>query len=276
MASQQTCIFCDLPGKLSKEHFWPEWLAPHIRELRPNGYISEWHESTGKGPTKLVKRSEKQGSVINKRFRVVCIKCNNGWMSKLEESVKPILLSMLCGSAPNLTGEELHRLAVWISLKSMVSEHNGNGSLLTPPEDRHLLYSKAIIPPYYRIFLGFQSSETKAAFRRHSTAISRFLSPPTPPLPPGITRNLQTVSFITGRLFIHLIAARVTGFDVDEVFKIPSMARIWPSGTPSPSLESLHPIDDVEIMRIAGQIDILTQLPSVVHIDDLPRKLLGL
>ncbi len=45
----------------------------------------------------------------------VCKKCNNGWMSALEEEVKPILTPMFDDNAVSLNPEQQHTLAIWIT-----------------------------------------------------------------------------------------------------------------------------------------------------------------
>jgi hypothetical protein len=44
-------------------------------------------------------------------------------------------------------------------------------------------------------------------------------------------RNIQTISLVMGRLFIHLNAARVDGFDIESVYIVTRVwdeCRIWP------------------------------------------------
>ena len=63
--------------------------------------------------------------VINLRLkaRVVCSTCNNGWMSRIEERVKPVLGPMLTGHAAALDSAAQVALARWAIKTSMVMEY---------------------------------------------------------------------------------------------------------------------------------------------------------
>jgi hypothetical protein len=93
MKKPKTCIFCGEQGSISKEHFWPEWVAPHIRAGEAGSNVSEFHAAEGKNAPSLQRRSERPGDVVTKKIRAVCERCNNGWMSEVESNVKPTILA---------------------------------------------------------------------------------------------------------------------------------------------------------------------------------------
>jgi hypothetical protein len=88
---------------------------------------------------------------------------------------------------------------------------------------------------------------------------------PNPPLPPGVRRNIQTVTFLVGPLLFHTIAARVADFSIDEVFVLRSLAKLWPVPSEDVDLSLLPVIDDHGLSGIAGQLDMLIASPRVLY-----------
>lgn len=94
------CIFCGKSAG-SREHIWPQWLLAR-RDF---------------GPFRL-KRAGAKEVILNKvelTTKSVCGNCNNGWMSELEQKVKPILEQMFDGKPVDLNREQQHLIAVWIT-----------------------------------------------------------------------------------------------------------------------------------------------------------------
>ena len=263
MKKQRTCIFCGRKGGISKEHFWPDWLGLYLPKRDGDRHISEIHAAEGKAPKQLQNRTERQGSVITKKIRVVCRECNNGWMSALEEKVKPILIGLLKEHVGKLDKEQISDLSLWVTVKTIVGEHAEGDIVLTPSTDRHQVYKEGVIPDYFRIFAGIHSSDTNAGYVRHSTTISRTMDGPKPPLSPEVQRNIQSVSFLVGPLVLHVIAARVADFSIDETFSFRDLVRLWPPSLEQIDLFSLRPLDDTGLSTIASQLDRLISLPNV-------------
>lgn len=254
---------------MSKEHFWPEWLAPHLSPTAVNAHISELHVGEGKQPVRLKKRMERQGTVNTKKIRVVCAKCNNGWMSVVESSAKSVLLGLL-NNRLTLSIEETMTLSQWVAIKSIIGEHATESTALTPPVDRQALYEHREIPGYFRFFVALHSLESAAAYHRHSTTVSRSLGGPLPALPEGITRNIQTTSFLVGRLCFYTVAIRASGVDpalLDPTFP---MHCIWPVPGQSLDLGATHPLGAFEVYRISRSLERLVQHPRVRYGGPLP------
>jgi hypothetical protein len=80
------CLFCGETKRLSEEHVFGQWL-------QKLGFA-------GPGAEELIEDAEsrlrilRQGNPLNKRLRIVCEECNGGWMSRLEESAKSLLIEM--------------------------------------------------------------------------------------------------------------------------------------------------------------------------------------
>jgi hypothetical protein len=50
------------------------------------------------------------------------------------------------------------------------------------------------------------------------------------PSPKGISKNIQTITLILGRFFVHAIASRVPNFDFQSRVNVPALyeRRLWP------------------------------------------------
>ena len=123
---QRRCIFCG-EGNLSKEHFWPEWAA----SLLPSYLINQHEERSFTISNKTImnppKIRTKSGNAWTKKIRVVCETCNNGWMSQLEASAKPLLTPLIAGRPCIISESTAQIIAKWITLKVLVAENNIEG-----------------------------------------------------------------------------------------------------------------------------------------------------
>ena len=98
------CIFCERHG-LSKEHVLSKWIRRRFRIAVSAQYI---RAALGQGPgTTLPLRQTitlRQGTLLSWQLHIVCrVHCNNGWMGKLEQRVKPHLLPLLYGNHRGLS-----------------------------------------------------------------------------------------------------------------------------------------------------------------------------
>ncbi|RPK43622.1 hypothetical protein EES39_18710 [Streptomyces sp. ADI92-24] len=102
------CPFCqDLEQNPTKEHIYPKWL---IRELRRLGV--------------------KNGSPDPRQRKIewpttpVCQRCNNNWMSVLDNDASSIMLPMFF-STRLVSEEEQLRLALWAAMKAVLFDSAG-------------------------------------------------------------------------------------------------------------------------------------------------------
>ena len=272
MKLPKKCIFCGTQGNISKEHFWPEWLAPYISEANASRHISVLQGAEGKDPQQLHRHSERDGSVLTKKIRAVCENCNNGWMSQLESAAKPTLIALINRSNLTLSSKDAQTLALWVSVKTIVGEYTNENTALTIFNDRQLLGTLNTIPKYFRIFIGYHSLETQAAYLRHSTTVSTDVAGPNPPLPNSITRNIQTTCFLVGPLIFYAIAARVQGFNIATLNPSIKMIQLWPQTLTSLDLNAITSIDANEVSIITNRLTQLIAQPQVKYGGRLPNQ----
>jgi hypothetical protein len=85
------CAFCNREAELTREHIWSDWIGRSFPKNRR--YLMSTHDA--KGDVKTWEKSE-----LNEKTRIVCSDCNNGWMSRLENSAKPLLENMILRGSP--------------------------------------------------------------------------------------------------------------------------------------------------------------------------------
>jgi hypothetical protein len=113
------CVFCADPD-LSGEHVIARWLR---KELQIGGRVEEHREF---GPPRKL-------DTLAIVLPEVCVRCNTGWLSKLETRTSPILTPMLFGNnSLRLNAIQQAKLAKWavktsllIALKKSKGELNG-------------------------------------------------------------------------------------------------------------------------------------------------------
>jgi hypothetical protein len=106
----RTCIFCG--GRAdSHEHVWPKWILA----LGEQGHAIQGH--TGSKPFLI------HGPNAELKTRHVCrVRCNNGWMSRLEARTSPVMTPLILDQASTLTEKECAVIARWMFKTAMVSE----------------------------------------------------------------------------------------------------------------------------------------------------------
>src|ERR1022692_1901241 len=121
------CMFCG-GGPISKEHVFAEWMHPYLPT--PKGarrpHLVQVTKLPATGEVSLEPPTSGQfnrpGELKSKRLKIVCEPCNNGWMSVLQQSTKPVLLPFITGKWVTMNPAGQRILAAWISMFTMVVE----------------------------------------------------------------------------------------------------------------------------------------------------------
>lgn len=103
MPESPTCLFCgNNDSEPSSEHVVPKWIA---REFSGGGWdITD----------RLTQRVRTNRKYIDLTISAPCERCNNGWLSRLEQFAKPVLSPLIHGASTNLTPLEQQIVAVWL------------------------------------------------------------------------------------------------------------------------------------------------------------------
>ncbi|MDA1274570.1 MAG: hypothetical protein O2960_11045 [Verrucomicrobia bacterium] len=125
------CLFCPNTAD-SHEHVLPQWLHRCISS-----------ETDGKFPVQVGRYVDGQGYLDERKFvslnfkaRIVCVGCNNGWMSKMESEVEQILKALTGKQFPVLAHTHLEQLrehaqslAQWMSKTALTTSYALPGKL---------------------------------------------------------------------------------------------------------------------------------------------------
>jgi len=249
--NQKVCIFCEGTG-LSKEHFWPDWIGSHISKSDANKHTTEVYSGEVKSKPELENKTERQGNLVTKKFRVVCKNCNNGWMSRLEESIKPFILSAINNKNYILNSKQVKMLARWVVMKVLVAENNHEGTQVTPVEDRKTFYENSEIPSYFRIYMARHDTDNESAYHRH--------------------RNTQSVSFLIGPLFFYVVACREEEYNLCSHIKLNQLKCIYPFIKKSLNMKALKTIPKSRLSEISHALEDLGNSTQVKYGGTLPTK----
>jgi hypothetical protein len=146
LSADQPCMFCGMPAN-SREDIIPTWVSrqnlvpPGTAEpvvYTSHGFpVNEWSSQT----------------LAFLKIKAVCQTCNNGWMSRIEETAKHHLLPMMQGRTVQLSPEAQIQLAVWACLKVMVWESVAEGAV-TNLQNRQLMWKHQQPPGYAVVVLA--------------------------------------------------------------------------------------------------------------------------
>ena len=142
------CPFCGGPGS-SPEHIFGDWLGREItKPVEAKHY--RYAGPRGKATEKMA-----NGLALTGQVKAPCGPCNNGWMSVIENRVKPLLLSMMKGAPQNLDPSQQKALAVWMCVKSMCWERQDEIEKKTIPERDYAFMYLNREPPLWRLPPGW-------------------------------------------------------------------------------------------------------------------------
>jgi hypothetical protein len=161
------CIFCLERPADSREHVWDAWITRHLQTIKPDISFTLTDHSRGssKGPPQVVLRTYRSRR-IEKKSRVVCDVCNNGWMSEVTNRAADELRQMIIDppAARRITPAGLRALANLAFLKAVVLDHTGlEGSSRTPFFDgatRQVFKTSLTIPHSSQVWLATYADKT--------------------------------------------------------------------------------------------------------------------
>jgi hypothetical protein len=145
------CLFCQNPAD-SREHVWPDWVLGRLRGQRQpiKGFIEK-------------KQIEFGGSNPHLEIKCVCSKCNNGWMSRLEDANVPLIGCLMQDIALSLDESQQRTVAAWAVKTVMVMDASRrHGQFYTRTECRQLRLSLSV-PPHTMVWLGRYSGVNNLA-----------------------------------------------------------------------------------------------------------------
>lgn len=220
------CAFCGESG-VTKQHVWPDWL----KKIVPREGESHWQYLTSINlsypGTAIVQPDfqQKRGPTGAMKIRNVCMQCNGGWMSKIEQDSKPIVTTLINLQEAQVDLPKQKLIAAWATLLSVMGEYTDLRTQSIPAEHRYFLKNSLQPPVGWRIWIGsYQGSQWKQRYRHHGF---QCFSPTCTPAKPGF--NTQFSTFVIGGLLLHIASTALPNADFN--FSDPSamgLNQIWP------------------------------------------------
>jgi hypothetical protein len=141
-SSKRLCLFCDSKAD-SREHIIPRWV---LEEL-------EW----GRGPFAISFESKTPVKLVSpeRKAKVVCKQCNEGWMHQLEDAAKPILSPLMCDISIPLDLLQQYTIVKWAVKTAMV--HDGAARNRPIHYEREMCSSfrlRSAIPPRTTVWIA--------------------------------------------------------------------------------------------------------------------------
>lgn len=216
---------------MSKEHIWAQWMRPYLPKDAPtyssvDVSVHKTHE------TRKEKRENRDA--YSGTLKLVCEPCNNGWMSRLQNAAKPILLPLMRGERVSLTPRARETLAAWITMFVMVSEFQRPDKVAFQASERELFMKTLKPPTNYAVWLGMYVREKWQGITTHcSIAVNSEADGVNATNPDGgLRHNTQSMTVVVGKVYIHVLGSIFPEFARKQRLDRAGLplARLWPTG----------------------------------------------
>ncbi len=196
-----------------------------------------------------------QGHSGTKKVPHVCKGCNNGWMSRMENRTRPILMPLIQGLFHPISTFDQQYLATWIAKTVMVGEYIFPKHIAVPDKERLHMYANLSPPENWTIWIAdYRGSKWRHLAMYHHQGRLR-AKPPEPGEP---TTDTHVTSIGMGHIFIQVAACPPEiGFDLEN----DAFRRIWPRTNLVLSWPPARPIHDTEADYVANSLMRISKLP---------------
>jgi hypothetical protein len=115
-------VFCGRPSisQGEGERAFPNWLNK-IFPVEDGTELPEWRRYVV-APDAVVDHSWTAAEIASLTTKLVCNRCNTGWMARMEQRLEPILTSMITGHPTALSQVEQIDVAAWTTKTAIVLE----------------------------------------------------------------------------------------------------------------------------------------------------------
>ncbi|MGJ4954948.1 hypothetical protein ACQR1H_04855 [Bradyrhizobium sp. HKCCYLRH2015] len=232
------CIFCGAP-QMNGEHIFSRWSHKFLPSRSMKKYdVARVDAKPTQSDRFLIKRT---GDIRDWKVQSVCeTNCNNGWMRRVENLARPIMIplidrdALLRGETTRVLPHQQKIIATWAVLKAMVAEFDAHSWATTHHSQRKYLMKRLTPPAHgWAVWIGaylrvswpthwgsspFLYLSPKQEARRGANLAATFY-------------NSHSSTQVIGSLFIHVL--RSPAHDYIETWKFSppdggSIFRIWP------------------------------------------------
>jgi hypothetical protein len=248
------CIFSGEFG-VTKEHLFADWL----RELFPRT-ASDTH-TFGRRDWAIQTAFDQrvhQGHSGSRKVRKVCARCNNGWISVIDDAARRAITPLIQGT-PTLVTQAMQRaIAAWFAKISMVGDSLHPAKSVVLQADRTWMMNRNLPPANWEVWIGTYGGTVwrELGIWQHSGNLM---------LP--LMRDGQRLSGYTmatslglGSVFGLVLGTSIEriGFDLGSAASF--MTRIWPTCCAF-SWPLDHVLSDGEATAVANILTTMTVNP---------------
>jgi hypothetical protein len=223
------CIFCGSPD-LTAEHVFSKWTHKFMTP-RSKGRAIAYRGM--QFPTRSdTSQYRLPGQVRDWKIKCVCGACNNGWMRRLENACKPIMMPLILGQPSRLNPDQQAMIATWAVLKAIISEYGESVRAIPHHSQRKYLKNRIRPPINWAVWIGSYARQNWKAewvsrpFLLLPTVLAKRRSSPH-----ATHFNSHVTTQVIGKLFIHVAHTPMPTFIERWRFAPPqggALFRIWP------------------------------------------------
>jgi hypothetical protein len=230
------CWFCDsaiIETTASREHVVPQWLQKHL------GITTDQIEPTLTSMPDGAELKKRRHPVSQLKTGGICGKCNNGWMSALENTVTPILIPLIDQTDDLSSLKKADRLAVgrWAAKTAYALDAGGLEPHVPSEHFRQLPDMPSGLPVGVTVF-GIQQTPTKKWFYAGNASWSH------PSLTPEAQQQVVDRSYKFALQFGHLIVViaywPLPGWNLR--IEKSKLVKVWPPTSQVAVYEHPHPM----------------------------------
>lgn len=225
LIARRVCVFCGIPRKMSEEHIISDWISQSV--IKKTGKSSHHHNAKFDLPHIERLTKTRQGDLANRRFKVVCEICNNGWMSKVETSAQPVLTKLILGEKHFINQGEQEKISTWATLKTMVLHATKSGASAINRKQYESFFSSPAPLQNSNIFIGSYSEDD---WRSHKiiTHINARIGP-SGKAEKNYPINTQSTSICVGKFYVYIFSSSIdkSNFSFTNRLRM-RLKPIWP------------------------------------------------
>lgn len=218
---QGKCIFCD-GFRLTKQHVVPDWMSQYlgkvevVRQAKTLMYLAVSSRSNEVVIAPEIPVFKNYGTLFGQlQYRVVCLTCNGGWISQIEQASKVWLSPMLAGERFEVPLDKIKLLSVALALIAIMHEFSddANKRIITKKQLKYIMNSKCLPSGWY-VAIGVM--EDGAGERARSKCL--------------FVKGLCAFSistFALGKLLVQVVVCDNFAYPVS--FQRSIFRQVWPS-----------------------------------------------
>jgi hypothetical protein len=259
MQKKRQCLFCGAGSKMSKEHIWAEWSKDQHRKSGMYGIVKGKADKAER-TTSIHTDYERRGALSTYKVLGACIGCNNGWMSRYENDLKPVLKTMMRGESLLLDPENRLALTEYLTFKILLLDADHDPLYL--PDVAHAFYKERTLPENMDIHIFNCADGNWTGIRRIGGAFAADMTNR------KMAPNVFSVAIGFNKLFIFAVLRNGGTFSYD--FAPGTAIRLLPLNHPTMKWPPLLSITSYQAEEIASIIYHLGSREAMQELVDHP------